>query len=283
MFSQVLNFDESPRKRQENLNIVSSIKVGPRNPHNHIFLQDTRYGKKNSKGLRNLSLSVYKIVLELKKTTYKEVAAHLVKMLNSGEFGPIDEHNSKAKDEQNIKRRVYDALNVLISADVLKKHGKSVISDQEFLMEKVKIPKKNGKKEDCENLGDQILKKERDILEKKEKARELRNKKEILNAILKRNGKKKHPEMDKIPFPLVGLISTTLPKPATHDPTLKLVMPVSNVEQVFGDLDLLAKAGIDVLNENIEEVIEGTSEGEAEEEHLLNRKTREHPRVLYSL
>ena len=32
----------------------------------------------------------------------------------------------KTKDEQNIKRRVYDALNVLIAANVIEKKGKSV-------------------------------------------------------------------------------------------------------------------------------------------------------------
>lgn len=31
-----------------------------------------------------------------------------------------------AKDEQNVKRRVYDALNVLIAANVLSKEGKKV-------------------------------------------------------------------------------------------------------------------------------------------------------------
>jgi hypothetical protein len=36
--------------------------------------------------------------------------------------------NNKSKDEQNIKRRVYDALNVLMSADILKKNGKYVMS-----------------------------------------------------------------------------------------------------------------------------------------------------------
>lgn len=36
----------------------------------------------------------------------------------------------KAKDEQNVKRRVYDALNVLIAADILKKDGKTVHCDE---------------------------------------------------------------------------------------------------------------------------------------------------------
>lgn len=42
----------------------------------------------------------------------------------------------------NIKRRVYDALNVLIAANVLKKNGKFVSSDQEVFVDKVIFDKK---------------------------------------------------------------------------------------------------------------------------------------------
>lgn len=45
---------------------------------------NSKEDKKNSKGLRNLSESVYKIVLDLNVTTYKEVADQLVKKLNAG-------------------------------------------------------------------------------------------------------------------------------------------------------------------------------------------------------
>ena len=38
--------------------------------------------------------------------------------------------NFEGKDEKNVKRRVYDALNVLIASDVLKKKGKMVYSDE---------------------------------------------------------------------------------------------------------------------------------------------------------
>lgn len=34
------------------------------------------------------------------------------------------------KDEQNIKRRVYDALNVLIALGVLRKDGRKIVSDK---------------------------------------------------------------------------------------------------------------------------------------------------------
>ena len=40
----------------------------------------------------------------------------------------------KNKDEQNVKRRVYDALNVLISANLLKKEGKIVRACEETFL-----------------------------------------------------------------------------------------------------------------------------------------------------
>jgi len=36
----------------------------------------------------------------------------------------------QGKDEQNIKRRVYDALNVLIALGVLRKEGRKIVGDR---------------------------------------------------------------------------------------------------------------------------------------------------------
>lgn len=90
-------------------------------------------------------------------------------MFNNGELGELHDETSKIKDEQNIKRRVYDALNVLISAGVLKKNAKHVISDQEVYSQHVKIPTKGLKKEDPSTLSLQIASKETSIAEKKQK------------------------------------------------------------------------------------------------------------------
>lgn len=80
-------------------------------------------------------------------TTYKQVGEHLVSLLNSGQLGPIDEVNSKEKDEQNIKRRVYDALNVFVSAEIFKKNGKFVISDSEVTPQKMEFSQLHNRKE----------------------------------------------------------------------------------------------------------------------------------------
>lgn len=66
------------------------------------------------------------------------------------------------------------------------------MSQQDALSEKLKSSSRNAKKEDKDNLLDQIIKKQNLLREKKSKIDELKNKREVLNALLKRNRKKKH-------------------------------------------------------------------------------------------
>jgi len=83
-------------------------------------------------GLKVLSVRVHEIVCEKFKSTYKEVADLLInelalngKLETSG-MKPNKESVKlrKTKDEKNVRRRVYDALNVLIAAGIIKKEGK---------------------------------------------------------------------------------------------------------------------------------------------------------------
>jgi len=76
---------------------------------------------KASKGLRHLSLRVCQKV-ELKgETTYGEVADELVAEI-LGETG----EDEQSFDEKNIRRRVYDALNVLLAMDMICKDKKAI-------------------------------------------------------------------------------------------------------------------------------------------------------------
>ena len=81
---------------------------------------------RQNKGLKILSIIVKEIVKERKLTTYKEVADVIIREnLRFQNRGIVDSEKYK-KAEQNIKRRVYDALNVLISASILVKEKKHV-------------------------------------------------------------------------------------------------------------------------------------------------------------
>merc|ERR1712166_1654032 len=70
---------------------------------------------KASKGLRHLSLRVCQKVEHKGRTTYGEVADELVSEI-LGETGEDDQ----SFDEKNIRRRVYDALNVLLAMDMIR-------------------------------------------------------------------------------------------------------------------------------------------------------------------
>ena len=72
---------------------------------------------RGNKGLKKLSIAVKGLVTIHGALTYKEVADRLISTMDDSEA---------EKEEKNIRRRVYDALNVLIAADVLTKQGKEV-------------------------------------------------------------------------------------------------------------------------------------------------------------
>ncbi|CAM9388472.1 unnamed protein product, partial [Chrysoparadoxa australica] len=77
---------------------------------------------KASKGLRHFSMKVCKKVEEKGQTTYNEVADELVKEFAEGRGveGGVE------YDEKNIRRRVYDALNVLMAMDIISKQKKEI-------------------------------------------------------------------------------------------------------------------------------------------------------------
>lgn len=82
--------------------------------------------RKFNKGLKLLSVDVKDIVASRQSTTYKEVAEIILKDTIKYQRWSATSQKEIAREEQNIKRRVYDALNVLISAGILVKEGKKV-------------------------------------------------------------------------------------------------------------------------------------------------------------
>lgn len=73
---------------------------------------------------------VKEIVDQSEGITYKEVAR---KILKEQSFGSLQTEEEQ-KEESNIKRRVYDALNVLISANVIYKKGRQVFKNKDTVL-----------------------------------------------------------------------------------------------------------------------------------------------------
>ncbi|KAF7840272.1 transcription factor-like protein DPB isoform X1 [Senna tora] len=82
-------------------------------------------GDKSGRGLRQFSMKVCEKVESKGRTTYNEVADELV-----AEFADpgnsISSPDQQQYDEKNIRRRVYDALNVLMAMDIISKDKKEI-------------------------------------------------------------------------------------------------------------------------------------------------------------
>ena len=85
-------------------------------------------GGKGGKGLRHFSMKVCAKVESKGRTTYNEVADELVQELSGGggDQGGQNGTPDVAYDEKNIRRRVYDALNVLMAMDIISKEKKEI-------------------------------------------------------------------------------------------------------------------------------------------------------------
>ncbi|KAM6582988.1 hypothetical protein CsatB_009990 [Cannabis sativa] len=82
-------------------------------------------GDKSGRGLRQFSMKVCEKVESKGRTTYNEVADELV-----AEFADpgssVTTPDQQQYDEKNIRRRVYDALNVLMAMDIISKDKKEI-------------------------------------------------------------------------------------------------------------------------------------------------------------
>jgi hypothetical protein len=125
-----INFQTSSPQHPSNLSIFRDINENQNSKNDSIANEDEEnergQKKRFNKGLKMLSVIVKDIVIEKKSTTYKEVAGIILNDSIKQDRVNINTQREIAKEEQNIKRRVYDALNVLISAGILIKEGKRV-------------------------------------------------------------------------------------------------------------------------------------------------------------
>jgi hypothetical protein len=129
--------ENKKKKRKEMKKVYSkrSVKqVKNKTPSKIKKPLDTGFSKKFENSLRNsnfglkeISKKVKEIVKKLKKTTYKEISDLIVCQLNEKD----------GKDEKNIRRRIYDSLNVMKAMNLFEKdssnkfiHWKGEKSDQ---------------------------------------------------------------------------------------------------------------------------------------------------------
>ncbi|KAI8639157.1 E2F/DP family winged-helix DNA-binding domain-containing protein [Parasitella parasitica] len=102
------------RKRASPAPYFNNRKQPPATATAAALVDDTR----NTKGLRLFSKQVCDKVAERGITTYNEVADELAAEIQQKSTSPVD--------QKNIRRRVYDALNVLMAMDIITKDRKQI-------------------------------------------------------------------------------------------------------------------------------------------------------------
>mmetsp|Transcript_10619 Transcript_10619/g.39601 ORF Transcript_10619/g.39601 Transcript_10619/m.39601 type:complete len:403 (-) Transcript_10619:61-1269(-) len=153
----------------------------------------TQKRRRAQRGLRQFSHKVCEKVQQKGTTTYMEVAKELV-----------DEYAEETKkDAKNIRRRVYDALNVLLAMDIITKEKKQIT--WKGYPANVQM-KREGLVRQRENVR-------RTMEQRKKQYEELQSQNEALKALYERN--KKAPQVEdhdkvKMPFIIVHTSKETI-------------------------------------------------------------------------
>ncbi|CAI2385821.1 unnamed protein product [Moneuplotes crassus] len=129
----VIMIHNEDQEESESNNAVSEINPGTKN-------------SRSERGLKRLSVKVRDLVFRLKETSYKDVANRLIEeLVRDSEYDDsgrkLDQRSSsekKTKDEKNVRRRVYDALNVLIASGVLRKNSNKNVMFEEHPQNRIK-------------------------------------------------------------------------------------------------------------------------------------------------
>lgn len=183
---------------------------------------------------------VQDIVVRKQSTTYKEVANIILNdTMNNGSLR-LYTKGEIAKEEQNIKRRVYDALNVLISAGILLKEGKRVKKND--INKKIMI---NSKQICIKSMRSTIVNKKEIIDLKMSKLNKMKNELNCVKRLIERNKKNPGPKFLTFPFILVkpsNLPNTTFDIKKQTD-SLKFAMYSNREMNLYGDLEITAMLG----------------------------------------
>ncbi|OMJ81259.1 hypothetical protein SteCoe_18316 [Stentor coeruleus] len=182
---------------------------------------------RHGRGLKLLTSKVKHIIYSKGFFSYKEVSDELVKELE------ISDGLDRIKEEKNILRRVYDALNVLIASEVVVKKGKKYVWHHS-INDQNDLTKKQIKKQTLKNQ------------EKKVALQELITKYTSMNQLLNRN--KQNPDQDTIPFPFIIIATEEHPdnsvKMQSNPSHTEICMKFKKEIQLYGDIEVLMKLKI---------------------------------------
>lgn len=198
-----------------------------------------RKSEKLGKGLRHFSMKVCEKVKQKGTTSYNEVADELV-----GEFTNTSNMNgtlAEQYDQKNIRRRVYDALNVLMAMNIISKEKKEI--------KWIGLPTNSW--QECMQLKNEIKKREESIREKRNQLREL-----VMNLIAFKNLANRNSEMEllhgapqpnsyiQLPFIVVNTNKKTVINCSISNDKMEYLFQFSNKFEINDDVEILKSIGM---------------------------------------
>jgi len=186
--------------------------------------------EKVNKGLRHFSLKVCQNVERKKQTTYNEVADELV-----AEFNSSDKFKSPV-DQKNIRRRVYDALNVLMAMGIITKEKKEI--------KWIGLPA--NAKQELEQLESEKQTRLEALKKKRASHNELRVPQTGYRSLIERNSKPEAATDSKIelPFIIVNTKNTTVIECEVADDRSAYFFNFSLPFEIHDDSEILKRMGL---------------------------------------
>ncbi|KAG5878442.1 hypothetical protein JTB14_027493 [Gonioctena quinquepunctata] len=205
------------------------------------YAPESKRGRKSDKvgkGLRHFSMKVCEKVKQKGITTYNEVADELV-----GEFTNSTCSNSLADqyDQKNIRRRVYDALNVLMAMNIISKEKKEI--------KWIGLP--TNSLQECHQLEKEMQNKIITIREKEKKLDDL-----ILNQIAFKNLAQRNREDEsldgapppnsniQLPFIVVNTNKKTIINCSISNDKMEYLFQFNDKFEINDDVDILKSIGM---------------------------------------
>ncbi|XP_053563728.1 transcription factor Dp-1 isoform X2 [Bombina bombina] len=237
------------RQSASNTNLLGS----PHTPNTHFVSQNqttdsspwsagkrSKKGEKNGKGLRHFSMKVCEKVQKKGTTSYNEVADELV-----AEFSSSDNHispNESAYDQKNIRRRVYDALNVLMAMNIISKEKKEI--------KWIGLPTNSA--QECQNLEIERQRRLERIKQKQSQLQELILQQIAFKNLVLRNRRteqesKLQPPSNSVihlPFIIVNTSKKTVIDCSISNDKFEYLFNFDNTFEIHDDIEVLKRMGM---------------------------------------
>lgn len=199
-----------------------------------------RKGDKNGKGLRHFSMKVCEKVQKKVVTSYNEVADELVTEFSSGDVSISP--NDAVYDQKNIRRRVYDALNVLMAMNIISKDKKEI--------KWIGFPTNSA--QECRDLELERQRRLERIKQKRSQLQEL-----ILQQIAFKNLVQRNRQMEEknkrppppntvihLPFIIVNTSKKTIIDCSISNDKFEYLFNFDNMFEIHDDVEILKRMGL---------------------------------------